>query len=57
MVGPAGQYNTNSTMCVLLCFDLSLLNKFLINTREKQELAGIVLGTSGLLDCGCSTEP
>ena len=30
---------------------------FLINTREKQELPGVELGTSGLLAFGCHTEP
>ena len=39
-----------------LCFDLSFI-KFLINTREKQELSGVEPGTSGLLAFGCPTEP
>ena len=39
-----------------LCFDLSII-KFLINTREKQELSGVEPGTSGLLAFGCPTEP
>ena len=50
-----GQYNTNSNI-VFFSFDLSL-NKFLINTREKQELPGVEPGTSGLLEFGCTTEP
>ena len=41
---------------VVLCFDLSFI-KFLINTREKQELSGVELGTSDLLASGCPTEP
>ena len=52
--GP-GQYNTNSNT-FFLCFDLSFI-KFLINTREKQELSGVEPGTSGLLAFGCPTEP
>ena len=50
--GP-GQYNTNSNIILL---DLSFI-KFLINTREKQELPGVELGTSGLIVFGCPTEP
>ena len=50
-----GQYNTNSNIFIL-CFDFDFI-KFLINTREKQELPGVELGTSGLLDFGCTTEP
>ena len=37
-------------------FDLSFI-KFLINTREKQELPGKEPGTSGLQAFGCPTEP
>ena len=50
-----GQYNTNSNF-FFLCFDLSFI-KFLINTREKQELPGVELVTSGLLFVVCPTEP
>ena len=52
--GP-GQYNTNSNI-FFVCFDLSFI-KFLINTREKQELPGVEPGTSGLLAFGGPTEP
>ena len=41
---------------IFLCFDLSCI-KFLINTREKQELPGVEPGTYGLLAFGCPTEP
>ena len=40
---------------IVLSFDLSFI-KFLINTREKQEMPGVKPGTSGLLDFGCPTE-
>ena len=52
--GP-GQYNTNSKKnfsCVLI-----YRIKFLINTREKQELSGVELGTYCLLAFGCPTDP
>ena len=48
-------YKTNSNI-IFLCFDLSFI-KFLINTREKQELSGVEPGTSGLLAFGSPTEP
>ena len=50
-----GQYKINSNS-LFLCFDLSCI-KFLINTREKQELPGIEYGTSVLLAFSCLTEP
>ena len=49
---PEWLYNTN----ISLYFDLSFI-KFLINTREKQELPGVGPGTSGLLAFGFPTEP
>ena len=52
--GPV-QYNTRSNL-LFLCFDLSFI-KFLINTREKQELPGVEPGTYFLLAFGCPTEP
>ena len=56
-MGP-GQYNTNSGI-FFFCFDLSFILKFLINTREIQELLRVEPGTSadavshGLLDFDC----
>ena len=42
--GPlTGQYNANSNI-LLLCFNLSFI-KFMINTREKQELPGVEVVT------------
>ena len=41
---------------ILFYFDISFI-KFLINTREKQELPGVEYGTSCLLAFGCPTEP
>ena len=52
-------YKDNTKQIVtffFLCFDLSFI-KFLINTREKQELSGVESGTSELLAFGCPTEP
>ena len=54
VTGP-GQYKINSNI-FFLCFNLTF-NKFLINTREKQELAGFGPRTSGLLAFSCPTEP
>ena len=51
--GP-GHYNTNSNI-FFFGFDL-LFIKFLINTREKQELPEVVPKTSGLLVFDCPTE-
>ena len=54
MRGP-GQYNTNSNILFLCMY--SMFVKFLINTREKQELPGVEPGTSDLQAFGCPTEP
>ena len=40
-----------------MCFVSYIVFKFLINTIEKKELPGVELGTTGLLDVGCPTEP